>query len=322
MQAKRWLFLAPLAMAAAMCAAVEEVPYTEGSRPPASGPGECWCLVTIPAQYKTVTEQCQVSPPSCTWEEVPAVMETRKKRVCVKPETKVKVEIPAEYKTETYTKCVKKETCRKEKVPAVYEDREERVKVCGPKTRKIKVPATFKTVEEQVCVSPASSEWKKVNCTEANVVKGQGETKDECWCLVAIPARYETRTREVCVDKEKEICEEIPAEYKTVIKKCKVKDECSTEIKEPAVFETAERRVQCKPASCRTEVCPAEYKEIEETVCAKPASKRRIDVPAKFESKTREVMVCAARRVWRKTNCEEAKSGAVAPAPVAPAPVK
>src|SRR6185295_18319991 len=60
-----------------------EVPYTGGKHPPNAKPGEVWCIVTIPAQFKTVCEQVCVKPPSCTFECVPARYETRTEKVCV-----------------------------------------------------------------------------------------------------------------------------------------------------------------------------------------------------------------------------------------------
>ncbi len=44
-------------------------------------------------------------------------MKIAKKKVCVRPEGKRRIEIPAEYRTETYQECVKKESCRTEKIP-------------------------------------------------------------------------------------------------------------------------------------------------------------------------------------------------------------
>ncbi len=40
----------------------DEVPFEEGKGPPAANVGDGWCLVTIPACFKTVTRQQQVQP--------------------------------------------------------------------------------------------------------------------------------------------------------------------------------------------------------------------------------------------------------------------
>ena len=112
--------------------ASDEIAF-DGGKPPQAQPGECWCLVELPPQYKTVTERVMVAPETCRVEPIPAVYETRSERVCVRPESKVCREIPAEFRTESYRVCVKDETCRKEKIPAVYEDRTEQVMVCGEK---------------------------------------------------------------------------------------------------------------------------------------------------------------------------------------------
>src|SRR5579862_9219979 len=130
-----FVLLCTAALAAGSCFAVDEIEYREGSRPPAA-PGEVWCLVTLPAQYKTVSERCMVAPASCRYETIPAEYETRTERVCSKPECKRAIEVPAEYTTETYQECVKKASCRKECIPAAYEDREERVCTCEARTVK------------------------------------------------------------------------------------------------------------------------------------------------------------------------------------------
>ena len=102
--------------------AADEIAYTEGSRPPA-GPGEVWCLVELPAQFKTVSEQVMVQPESCTFETVPAEFRTVQEQVCSRPASKRRSEIPAEYKTETFTFCTKKACSHTEKIAAAVEDR-------------------------------------------------------------------------------------------------------------------------------------------------------------------------------------------------------
>src|SRR5471030_1347516 len=77
--------------------ASDQLEYREGVRPPAQH-GEVWCLVEVPPQFKTVSEQVCVKPVSCNFEPIPAVYETRTERVCVRPECKREIPIPAEYR--------------------------------------------------------------------------------------------------------------------------------------------------------------------------------------------------------------------------------
>ena len=67
-----------------------------------------WCLVEVPARYKTVTKRVLVSPASTTEREIPAQYKTVTKRVLVSPATSKTVDIPAEYKTVTNRVLVKK----------------------------------------------------------------------------------------------------------------------------------------------------------------------------------------------------------------------
>jgi hypothetical protein len=298
--------LCAAALVAGACnAATEEIPFRDGQKPPAVA-GECWCLFTIPAQFRTETYQEMCKPASCTYEVIPAVFETRTEKVCVQKERKNRIKIPAEYREETYQAQVCGEKTHKEKIPAVYEMREERV--CVEKERKVshKIPATFRTEEYQVCSSPARTEWRKTDCNAQNVNfddKTMKMEKNECWCLVTIPASFETRTRQVCVEKEKCVEECIPARFETREKKVCVQKETCREVKIPAVFETRTRKVCVRKESETCEVIPAEFKTVEKQVCVKPESKRRIEIPAMFETKTREVCAAPARKVWRKVDC-------------------
>jgi hypothetical protein len=303
---KSWslcLVLCAAALAGGAIAADEYEFRGEFDRPGNALPGECWCLFTIPAQYKTVSERVCVEPARCEYEKVPAVFETRTERVCVKKESKRKITIPAEYRTETYQHCVKKACKVKEKVPAVYEDRTEQVCVKKESKKKVKIPAVFREEQYQVCVEPARTEWRRVDCNATNVSGEMREEKGECYCLFTIPAKFETRTRKVCVEKESCVYEVVPAVYETRTKRVCVKKESHCEVEVPAVFETRERRVCVRPESCTYEVIPAEFKTVEKTVCVKKESKRKIEIPARYETRTKEVCVSPARKVWRKTDC-------------------
>lgn len=55
--------------------------------------------------------------------------------------------------------------------------------------REIEIPAVYESVSEEVLVEAGRTEWRQIECVDA-----PGAI---CWTLVEIPARYETRCREV-----------------------------------------------------------------------------------------------------------------------------
>ena len=282
-------------------AAAEEYPYNGSQKPSIAQAGECWCTVIIPAQYKTVTDRVMVERATCHKEAIPAEFETRSERVCVKPEARRSIPIAAEYRTDTYQALVRNETCRRESVPAEYENREERVCVRPANTERVRIPALYRDESYQALLAPARTEWRKTECQAINT--SNGEKKDECFCLVTIPAQYETRTRQVCAQPETCSVNVIPAEYKTITKRVCVKPESFVSIPVPAVYETRTRQVCVRPASSTCEIIPAEYKTVERQVCVKPESERRVEIPAKYEDRAREICTAPERRVWRRTDC-------------------
>ena len=194
-----FLLLCTLALVGGAHASTAEIAYTGGDYPDGAKPGEVWCLITTPPQFKTVSEEFLCQPASCRFEKIPAVYEMQSEQVCCKKESTRCIDIPAVYKTESYE--VQKCACRTEwqKVDCdnvnVSADTKEQKGVCMTLVR---VPATFETRCRQVCVTPAS--------TRTEVVPAQFKTieKRVCTCekserRIEIPARYETRTKEVCV---------------------------------------------------------------------------------------------------------------------------
>ncbi len=104
-------------------------------------------------------------------------------------------------------------------IPATYETVGEQVTVQQAGVTKLHVDPTYQTcrdtqvetpghwvetstvavnrqVNEQVLVTPARKEWQKTTC--ADVGLRAGEQRGDSYCLVEIPAVYETRTRSVC----------------------------------------------------------------------------------------------------------------------------
>lgn len=109
--------------------------------------GEIMCLVTIPAEYKTVTKRVVKVPPRTITKVIPAVTEKVEKRVMVEPPTTRKKIVPAETRTVTIRKIV---------TPA--------------EVKKIEIPAQYETVYEEQKGGPGKMEWRPILCnTNASV---------------------------------------------------------------------------------------------------------------------------------------------------------
>jgi len=109
--------------------------------------GEIMCLVTIPAEYKTVTKTVVKVPPRTITKVIPAVTERVEKRVMVEPPTTRKKVIPAESRTVTIRKLV-----------------------AEAEIKKIEIPAQYETVFEVQKGGPGKMEWRPILCsTNASV---------------------------------------------------------------------------------------------------------------------------------------------------------
>jgi len=103
--------------------------------------GEVMCLVTTPAQYRTVTRRVVKTPATTRTLPIPAVYKTITKKIVATPATTKSVPIPAVYKT------VKVKTL-----------------VSPAASRTTPVPAVYKTVTKKVKVADSSLNWKEVKC--------------------------------------------------------------------------------------------------------------------------------------------------------------
>jgi len=103
--------------------------------------GEVMCLVTTPAQYRTVTRKVVVTPATTKSIPVPAVYKTIKKRVVATPATTKTVPIPAQYKT------IKVKTI-----------------IQPASTKRVPIPPVYKTITKKVKVADAVLTWKQVKC--------------------------------------------------------------------------------------------------------------------------------------------------------------
>lgn len=110
--------------------------------------GEIMCLVTVPAEYRTVKKRMVVSPAAVRRVAVPAEYATIQRQELVSPGSVREVETPAEYKTVRSVKMV---------APA--------------EEKRIPVAAEYQTVVSQVLVREGTAEWKSILC-ETNTTPG------------------------------------------------------------------------------------------------------------------------------------------------------
>jgi len=301
---KYCLLLCTLALVAgARAGATEDIAYTGGAYPEHAKPGEVWCLITTPPQFKTVSEEYMCQPASCRFEKIPAVYKTETEQVVCQKERKRCIDIPAVYETVCEQVCSKPEGRRCIKIPAEYETRTEQV-ICRPEsTRCINIPAVFKTESYEVEKCASRTEWQNVKCDNVNVSVDGKEQKGKCVALVVIPATFETLCKQVCVTPCSTRTEVIPAEYKTIEKRVCVKPCSETFEVIPAEFKSVDKRVCVKPCSQTFEVIPAVYKTVEKRVCTCEESQRRIEIPAVYATRTKEVCVGNESKVWRLSSC-------------------
>lgn len=166
-----------------------------GPYPANALPGEAWCCVWVPPVSQTVSEQIEVCPQQCNKIWVPPVMGTRKIQVCVTPACSKQIPIPAEF--QTVEECI--EVC-----PARTEW--QRID-CPPAEAAagkqdcyalVTIPPVFEKRQKTVCTKPESCQT-----VETPAVMEERDEPYEVSCGYyrdeTIPAKFETRTREVCV---------------------------------------------------------------------------------------------------------------------------
>ena len=103
--------------------------------------GEIMCLVTVPAEYKTISKRVMVSAATTKEIAIPAEYKTVKRKVQKTAPSTRTVEIPAEYKTVRVRKMV---------TPAA--------------SRTIEIPATYQTITKREQTADGYLEWRSILC--------------------------------------------------------------------------------------------------------------------------------------------------------------
>lgn len=105
--------------------------------------GEVYCLVEVPAEYRTETRQVLKEPAKVRYEDVPEEYTTVKKTVLKTPETTRTIEIPAEYAEREVVKMVR-----------------------GPQEKRITIPAEYVEVESKTLSTVGMEEWHQILCAD------------------------------------------------------------------------------------------------------------------------------------------------------------
>lgn len=161
--------------------------WEKGKKDPnclSANPDDCrvMCLVTVPAQYKTITKQVVKTPARVVEEQVPATYKTLTKQVVKVPAQTKEIEVPAEYQTVTKRVLKAPATTKEEAIPAEYRTVTKRVESKPAQTIEIDVPAEYATVTKSVLVKKGGyAEWREVLCgdktTPAKIIQIQEALK-------------------------------------------------------------------------------------------------------------------------------------------------
>ncbi len=162
-------------------------------------------------------------------------------------------------------------------IPAKYGWKEEQVLVKEASTQLVEQPAVYQNVQEKILVRDAYTTWKKGRGPIERIDNGTGEIM----CLV-----------------------EVPAEYKTVIKKVLKTPASVREVAIPAEYKTVKRRVVIEPAKTMAVDVPAQYNTVKVRKLTQKATERRIDIPAEYQEVQDKVLVSEGRLEWRPILCE------------------
>ncbi len=125
-------------------------------------------------------------------------------------------------------------------VPAVTKQVVRKVMVSPARTIEEYVPALYESVTKRVLVEEAHSEWRKGNSTSIQKII-DGDT----YCLVQVPARYETKTNKVLRIPASTKTKQVDAVFKDYKETVIVTPETTRVVKShPAVYKTVQECVE------------------------------------------------------------------------------
>jgi hypothetical protein len=260
-------------------------------------PGECYVLIIKDPVYRTESVKKLVKEAGERIEIVPPVYKAVKVHVTSEEVQEV---IPAVYETVKERVMVKPASTRLENVPAVFEQVEERVMVKPATTKATEVPAVYEDVTTKKLVREAYTTWKPGTSTSIQKID---EKSGEIFCLVEVPAEYQTITTRVLKTPATIRYEEVPAEYQTIKKSVLKTPETTRSVEVPAEYADREVNKLVKPATTVTKVVPVNYdREIMTQV--QPATEKRVPVPAEYETVEQKVLVTPAKQYCTQILCD------------------
>jgi murein L,D-transpeptidase YcbB/YkuD len=269
----------------------------KGKTFPNAKPGECYANVISEPVYTTKQVKKLVKEAGERIEIVPPVYKAVKVHVTSEETQEV---VPAQFETVKERVMVKPATTRLEPVPAVYETVEERVMVKASSKKAIDVPAVYEDVTERKLVRAAYTTWKPG--TQTNIQKIDDKTGD-IFCLVEVPAEYQTVTNRVLKTPATVRYEETPAVYDTIKKTVLKTPETTRAIEVPAEYAEREVTKLVKPATTTTKVVPVDY--MRETLTqVSPQTEKRVPVPAEYAMVDEKVLVSAGQERWTQILCD------------------
>ena len=208
---------------------------------------------------------------------IPAQYETLTEQVLDR-EAAERIEIiPAEYTYEEQTVLTREASERIEVIPATYKTVTETIEVEPARTELKTIPARYENVTERVLVREAYTTWKKGTGPITRVDEATGEIM----CLV-----------------------EVPAEYKTVVRKELKTPARTEEVFVPAKTRQVTKRVLDQQATTRTIPVPAQYDTVRVRKLVRPAQERRVPIQATYNTVTKQRKITDERLEWREILCE------------------
>jgi murein L,D-transpeptidase YcbB/YkuD len=259
-------------------------------------PGECYVLIVKEPVYRTESVKKLVKEAGERVEIVPPVYKAVKVHVTSE---EVKEVVPAVYETVKERVMVKPATTRLETVPAVFQEVEERVMVKPASKKATEVPAVYEDVTEKKLVREAYNTWKPGTATSIQRINEKGEI----FCLVEVPAEYQTVTNRVLKTPATVRYEEIPAEYSTAKRTVLKTPETTRSVEVPAEYAEREVTKLVKPATTVSKVVPVDY-DREVMTQVQSSTEKRVPVPAEYQTVDQQVLVSPGTQYCTQILCD------------------
>ncbi len=167
-------------------------------------------VITAPPQYKTVYQKVLVKPAQTTWRTNLSPNAPEASDACVQSAAAAGMDIsnarpgtcyyehyiPEKYTTVTEKVLASEPSEKVVAIPAKYRTVTKKILVSEGTEKLITIPAQYKQSGQKVLIAPARTEWKKTRCED------RGCNQSEVVCLVEIPAKYKTVMKRVVAKPE------------------------------------------------------------------------------------------------------------------------